>query len=457
MTSTVSLFTTPVTRHSLPGANKTSEVSTQTFARLLTGMNDQPLAKGPVQTDVPFQPDHEILEELRSLFAQMHEEGIDLLQLIEAEGTLQSQMDQLSPMLKDQVIGMWHLSKGLMPVNEPQDNQVELLSSLLGELSSTADVRKPNATVSLFAPESMVRSNSITSANLLQLQEQFRRLENIVQQMNGFATKAGAEWQSLSKKLLQSLTEMQQMIKHMNPESNQKIELTAPKDMKFSPVVKELLERFQQRQQILSTASGYKQQAQVTSRDLSNWMKQALDQYESVEAGNKTLSTLQTGTAITKVEQYVIHLNQSQTKESAQQQLIQQFERVLKSSKFLHNRNGGLELQMRLKPGNLGDVIVKMTQLNGEMAVKIMVSSQAAKEMLDGNMQQLRHMFSPQQVVIEKVEQNNNGQALHSNQQEKSSSGNDQGSSNNEHQQSDKQNKEEDSTTFMDYLLNEEA
>src|SRR5699024_4075522 len=43
-------------------------------------------------------------------------------------------------------------------------------------------------------------------------------------------------------------------------------------------------------------------------------------------------------------------------------------------------------------------------EMNGEMTVKITVSSQATKKMLEANIHQLKNMFSPHQVVIEKQE-----------------------------------------------------
>jgi flagellar hook-length control protein FliK len=57
-----------------------------------------------------------------------------------------------------------------------------------------------------------------------------------------------------------------------------------------------------------------------------------------------------------------------------------------------------------LRPDNLGEMMVRFTQINGEMTVKILVTSQAAKEMLESNIHQLKNMFSPHQVAIEKQE-----------------------------------------------------
>ncbi|WP_102028219.1 flagellar hook-length control protein FliK [Salirhabdus sp. Marseille-P4669] len=106
---------------------------------------------------------------------------------------------------------------------------------------------------------------------------------------------------------------------------------------------------------------------------------------------------------MTKIEQYTIYVQRQPGTEQtgSQKQLLDQFEQAIKSSRFLQ-KDGALQLTLKLRPAHLGDMVVKLTQVNGEMAVKISVASTAAKELLESNMNQLRHMFSPNQVVIEK-------------------------------------------------------
>ncbi|QHS22250.1 flagellar hook-length control protein FliK [Virgibacillus sp. MSP4-1] len=122
-------------------------------------------------------------------------------------------------------------------------------------------------------------------------------------------------------------------------------------------------------------------------------------------------SAIKTGTAVSvdsmpmsKVEQFTIYLqrnggNQAATNNS--HDFMEQFQKIIKSSRFIQNE-GSAQMTLKLKPAHLGDMIVKFTQINGEMAVRIAVSSQAAKEMLESNINQLRHMFQPHQVVIDK-------------------------------------------------------
>src|SRR5699024_7038317 len=110
--------------------------------------------------------------------------------------------------------------------------------------------------------------------------------------------------------------------------------------------------------------------------------------------------------AMSKIEQYVIHLNHTQSGSSVEQQIIDEFQKIMQTSKLLSQPNGRMQLSLSLRPENLGDVMIRFVQIDGEMAVKITVSSQAAKEILEKNLHQLRNVFSPHQVVIERQKLN---------------------------------------------------
>ncbi|WP_165445036.1 flagellar hook-length control protein FliK [Gracilibacillus phocaeensis] len=143
---------------------------------------------------------------------------------------------------------------------------------------------------------------------------------------------------------------------------------------------------------------------EITAQDISKWVKKALEHTNWVDQQPRIMES-QVGQSSSKVQQYVIHLQQTQSEErTVQQQLIQQFQRVMQKSNFMQLANGDGQLTVQLKPEHLGEITVRLVQMNGEMTVKMLVHSQAAKELLETNIQQLRHLFSPQQVVVEKQE-----------------------------------------------------
>ena len=104
------------------------------------------------------------------------------------------------------------------------------------------------------------------------------------------------------------------------------------------------------------------------------------------------------------IEQYVIYTQISSDEDSVSKQLLNQFRQIMKASQFSPTNPSVNHLSMTLKPSNLGEMLVRFVEINGEMTVKILVTSQSTKSMLEGNIHQLKHMFAPHQVMIEKVD-----------------------------------------------------
>ncbi|PAF17417.1 hypothetical protein CHH69_04335 [Terribacillus saccharophilus] len=123
----------------------------------------------------------------------------------------------------------------------------------------------------------------------------------------------------------------------------------------------------------------------------------ATQQRDSQVVDQKQVSLFQ----VPKQEQLVFHLKQvDQTPEQASEELIQKLEQAVKFSGILSDRNGLKELSIQLKPGNLGDLQVKLVRENGDITVQILATSKQAKDLLESNISSLKHMFSPHQVTI---------------------------------------------------------
>ncbi|MEC0283158.1 flagellar hook-length control protein FliK [Terribacillus saccharophilus] len=123
----------------------------------------------------------------------------------------------------------------------------------------------------------------------------------------------------------------------------------------------------------------------------------ASQQRDSQLVDQKQVSMFQ----VPKQEQLVFHLKQAdQMPEQASEELIQKLEQAVKFSGILSDRNGLKELSIQLKPGNLGDLQVKLVRENGDITVQIIATSKQAKDLLESNISSLKHMFSPHQVTI---------------------------------------------------------
>src|SRR5699024_1456561 len=105
---------------------------------------------------------------------------------------------------------------------------------------------------------------------------------------------------------------------------------------------------------------------------------------------------------MSETQQYMIHLQQNHRVEPVSEQLLHKFESVIRNSQFLKPNANINQLSIMLQPEHLGNMTLRLMQAKGEMTVKIIVSSQMAKEMLESNIHQLKHLFSPHQVTIER-------------------------------------------------------
>ncbi|KGX93326.1 hypothetical protein N781_12200 [Pontibacillus halophilus JSM 076056 = DSM 19796] len=205
-------------------------------------------------------------------------------------------------------------------------------------------------------------------------------------------------------------------------------------------------------------SKGYVTESVVTGKDIGKWMKAVLQQ-ETTSATQ--LSWSQQGQAtsaampMSQVEQFVLHTNSPNQAGQApsNSQLFEKFQQLISSSQFTKGLHGGKELSIVLRPDHLGSMNVKLTQMNGEMMVKILVTSQASKEMLEGNIQQLRHLFSPNQVVIEKQD------VLNFSQQEAEHEQREQGKQEQQHHSphSHEEEREDSSSTSFEEILNEQV
>ncbi|MGN8644996.1 flagellar hook-length control protein FliK [Gracilibacillus sp. HCP3S3_G5_1] len=244
---------------------------------------------------------------------------------------------------------------------------------------------------------------------------------NVVQQQNGngVLTDNILPLIGQTEKLLQQIQnqtmhkldykEILQLLKQWSQMNNQTLNvaqtlLSEESNGNKSELWSKLLSNFNSRQ---SMEQHYGNVQKVTQHDVKRWIENAMERLELASKQEQTQSLRSDALQQiqSKVQQYSIHLSLTNNEEQVvHKQLMNQLQQVMKNSNFMKLSNGSNQLMIRLHPEHLGEVTVKLTQINGEMTVKMITSTQAAKELLEGNMNQLRHMFSPQQVLVEKQE-----------------------------------------------------
>jgi len=210
--------------------------------------------------------------------------------------------------------------------------------------------------------------------------------------------------QSDAKELLDVLKQMQVTRQTLTEVVGQ---LESDKDGQLSlQILAEVSDNFEKRF-MLAQKTSYQSDTTVTSKDVLRWVKSAIERTSPVEQEkNQSFGQLFSDQRTdSKMEQLHIQLgNRVETNEALNEKLINQFEKAISQSSFLQGKDGTKQLLLRLAPESLGNIQVELTEVDGEMLVKLSASTQMAKEILEANSKELRHMFAPQNILIEKLD-----------------------------------------------------
>lgn len=332
----------------------------------------------------------------------------------------------------------------------------ELLQLIAGELNTELETDTSTNILGSMIPiqlDSLVQLNQV---DVEKMQEQLASLmlkfENLLSEVNN-----EQDIRRIAPKVLELLKQWSalenQLVRAYSSEGNTQ----EPVMYKLNQVFKEILQVYESRDK-LTSKSAYQSDAQVTTKDVMKWIESALQNQQVLDKSTAQGANFQTNMAMPKLEQYVIFMNQNQNTQTVEQQLVDQFQQVMKTSKFLSMPNGVNQLSIALRPENLGEMMIRLVEVNGEMTVKIMVTSQAAKDVLESNMNQLKHMFSPQQVVIERQDVATGQEQTQTKQSdEQSLQSQNQGSDESSHQEDTNQSEEEFDTYLEEFIQTEKV
>lgn len=167
-------------------------------------------------------------------------------------------------------------------------------------------------------------------------------------------------------------------------------------------------------------------------------------------------SSIKDGGSVNRIQQYVLNVGQTSGSPLPEDQILEQLQTIMKQSKFSTSPNGTNQLMLKLNPAHLGTLTIKLIESNGEMIARIIASSKTAKEVIETNLNSLRHVFTTQNITVEKLDIQYQGDS----QFDESNKGNRQQedpSKRNEQEPANQRNKDEgsiDSNSFKDELLN---
>lgn len=220
------------------------------------------------------------------------------------------------------------------------------------------------------------------------------KLESLIEQV-----KEPEDLEKISPMVLHYLTNWQEMKKQTGITESSFLASVPEGSSKTAQVFQQLVQLFQQKSRFHHN-NVYAVESKVTTRDVVRWLGKVLETSVQERPGlAQTQGSV--NLPIAKVEQAVIQLPQTTSAPVRDTAFFEQFKSLMEVKRPVL-QSPGTQLAITLKPANLGEMLVRFTQVNGEMIVKIIVTSARSKEMLEGNMQQLRHMFAPHQVAVER-------------------------------------------------------
>lgn len=232
-------------------------------------------------------------------------------------------------------------------------------------------------------------------------QLQYEQLDELVIEINQVLTQSltGENATNNISKLLDVLQEWTSL-QHSDLESNTKLKEKIPDNL--MKIWEEMVDIYRKRD-LMAKNKIYQTDSAITKTDIMNWLQNALERHmpnqESININMQITSNQPLPLSVP--QQHTIYLNNLDRVEAISYELVNRLEKVIRNSNFMH-QNGLQQLTITLKPETLGDITVRMIQVNGEMTVKLMVTTQVAKGLLEGNIQQLKPMFAPHQIVIER-------------------------------------------------------
>lgn len=294
--------------------------------------------------------------------------------------------------------------------NIPKNDQIEEIITLLEtfpnevlhDLTSRLEARKNADEIkeSKNHPIPTIEEPAQVLTARMENSRHFQELFNkVAEQIEGIET--GEDLEKLAVNLLSYLTDWQQVANKSSLTLNETI-LSLEGEKETVHLWQNLVQRYQQKMN-LHSKNVYALESRVSNTDIVRWLGSLLgaNVHDEKQGFQSREIPAHSPLPIAKVEQFVIHLPQQREAGATDRSLIEQFQRLIDVNRSVLIQPKG-QLSIALKPANLGDMLVRFTQVNGETMVRIMVTTTVAKEMLEGNMQQLRHLFAPHQVVVEK-------------------------------------------------------
>lgn len=176
-------------------------------------------------------------------------------------------------------------------------------------------------------------------------------------------------------------------------------QLVGPNRVELKQIIQRVLHGSSTNQDAGSQQTSQQEQNKVVTMTTSTSTAFNEDTFDQLVAGS-----IKEGGSVNRIQQYVLHVGTQSGQAVSEEQILKQLQTIMKQSKFSASPNGTSQLMIRLHPEHLGSLTIKLTESNGEMMARIIASSAAAKDMIESNLHALRHVFTTQNINVEKFE-----------------------------------------------------
>lgn len=299
--------------------------------------------------------------------------------------------DHLDVIVSTQILEQLLDEYGLEPGEEEEMLQKEELLVGLPADMITEDISIQNET-------------SIDELNIDEqlLNDLFSQLEAILQQLRTLLQKGenSEEIKETSKALHQLLQLWGRLPKQMQ-ESLKENELKLDENKPENDLLRNLISLFEKRDSF-ARQNVYQMNSSISQEDVRGWLEQSLNKHSLItdERQSVPVSNHQP-MQMSQLQQYTLHVTESNRIDAISRNLVSDLTSIINKSNFI--KQPGLEqLTLNLKPNSLGDVTIRLAQINGEMTVRFLVTTEAARKLFESNLHQLKPMFAPNQVVVER-------------------------------------------------------
>jgi len=229
-------------------------------------------------------------------------------------------------------------------------------------------------------------------ADIIQLMSEVQSILRQIQHGEQIGDKAS--------KLMPLLKEWSLMKKQVSEQAFQEIAQTqlSKEELEMMERIHELYEKrthFQSKQM-------YGENATVTRTDVAQWLTAVMNQQQ--ESKERTVPVINNeqmlAPRMSVYKQQAIYNSSMESVQRIEAEMTQRIANTIQQNMLLQQRTPLQSLSIVLTPEHLGTLNITFTQVDGDMIVRIITNSSFTKEVLESNLQQLKHAFSPHQVQI---------------------------------------------------------